>query len=118
MGVRFGVEVRNARVKKGVSLRKLSDELGFTPAYVSDIERGNRNPPSPERVAKWAKVIDVDADRLIHLASIDRPSVELVNNGSLDKSELANMLARAWQDMTPDQVHRLKDQAHQILGGE
>jgi transcriptional regulator with XRE-family HTH domain len=117
MGVRFGATVRNSRVRKGVSLRRLGRDLDFSPAHISDIERGNRNPPSPAKVRRWAEVIGEDPERLVELAAIDRPSVELVNNGSPGKSELANFLARGWQDMTPEQEQNLMEQAKKILGG-
>lgn len=118
MGIRFGKEVRNARIKKRYALRHVSDELGFTPAYISDIERGNRNPPAAHLVARWAEFLGLDRDDLVHLAAIDRPSVELVTHGNYGKSELANMLARAWEEMTPDQVEALRDQTAKILGGD
>jgi predicted transcriptional regulator len=34
--------LRGWRVKKEISLRRFAKLLGFSPAYISDIERGNR----------------------------------------------------------------------------
>lgn len=35
--------LREVREKAGVSLRAMAKLLGFTPPYISDIERGRRN---------------------------------------------------------------------------
>ena len=41
----FGKFVRQRRNELGVSLRDFAAQLGMTAAYLSDIEKGNRNPP-------------------------------------------------------------------------
>ena len=42
---KFGHYVRERRKELNMSLRYLAGELNITPAYVSDIERGNRQAP-------------------------------------------------------------------------
>lgn len=115
MSVRFGTAVRAARVTKGVSLRELGRRLEMAPAYVSDIERGNRNPPDVARIRQWAEIVGLDPNELELLSRIDRPSVELPTNGNPTKGELAHILARGWQTMTPDQEQELIDAAKRIL---
>lgn len=100
MGKRFGNAARSARVEQEISLKTVADELGFTAAYISDIERGNRNPPSPEKLRIWAKIIQADPDQFIRLAELDRPSVELSMDGDISRGELALSLARAWTSLT------------------
>lgn len=41
----FGVYVRAKREALGISLRSVAAEIGMAPAYLSDIEKGNRWPP-------------------------------------------------------------------------
>lgn len=41
-----GKAIRQERVKRKVSLRKYAEKIGISPAYLSDIERGNRYPSS------------------------------------------------------------------------
>ena len=42
---KFGTFVRIRRTELGISLRDFAGSLGITPAYLSDIERGNRKAP-------------------------------------------------------------------------
>ena len=71
----FGTTVRILRRVKGMSLRSLAKLLGWTPAYVSDIELGRRNPPGDEKVVwAWGKAIGApDIPALICLAAEGRP---------------------------------------------
>ena len=116
MGARFGEAARNARIEREVSLKTVADHLGWTPAYVSDIERGNRNPPSAEKVKQWARLIHVDPDQFLRDAALDRPSIELPIEGNPSKGELALMLARAWEQLTKDQEAELMKELKRITG--
>ncbi len=118
MGVLFGTKARDARVEREVSLKTVADALGFTAAYISDIERGNRNPPVPEKVMLWARIIGEDPDEFVMLAARDRPSVELPIAGDPARGELAYMLARAWTEMTPDQERDLMAYLQKKFGGK
>jgi transcriptional regulator with XRE-family HTH domain len=40
----FGVNVRQRRVEVGLTQEAAAAAAGLTPQYLSDIERGNRNP--------------------------------------------------------------------------
>lgn len=39
----IGPALRRQRIKKGISLRKLAEELGVSAPYLSDLERDRRN---------------------------------------------------------------------------
>lgn len=39
-----GIELREWRLKRGEALRAMARRLGVSAAYLSDVERGNRNP--------------------------------------------------------------------------
>lgn len=41
----FGRYIKQKREKIGISLRSLATELGMTPAYLCDIEKGHRHAP-------------------------------------------------------------------------
>lgn len=116
MGVRFGTAARNARIDREVSLKTVADRLGFTPAYISDIERGNRNPPSIEKVRIWANAVEIEPELFIRLAEEDRPSVELPIQGDPRKAELALMLLRQWDSLTDDQESQLLEAVKRIVG--
>lgn len=100
MEVRFGDVARTARVKARVSLRDLASRLQWSPVYVSDIERGTRNPPSAEKAREWAEAVGADGDEFVSLSLMGRDAVELP---VADHAELALALARKWGRLTPDQ---------------
>lgn len=39
----LGAKMRSLRQSKGLSIRQLARKLRFTPAYLSDLEKGKRN---------------------------------------------------------------------------
>jgi transcriptional regulator with XRE-family HTH domain len=43
--------IREVRKKAGVSLRKMADILGYSPAFISDVELGRRN--ANERIVEY-----------------------------------------------------------------
>lgn len=54
-----------------MTLRALATELGISASYLSDIEKGNRNPPSFDRLNQIAKLLQLDYwdhNRLLKLA--------------------------------------------------
>ena len=57
MNKKFGELVKEYRGKK--TLKELGDEIGITPAYLSDIEKGNRF-PSKDKLDKLIKVFDLN----------------------------------------------------------
>lgn len=48
----FGLEMRNEREKRGISLRKAAGKMGISAAFLSDMERGFRN-WTPERIKQF-----------------------------------------------------------------
>ena len=61
---RLGKNVRRLREAKGWSQEAYADEAGIHRTYVSDIERGARN-PTIVVVEKLAKPLDVPASQLL-----------------------------------------------------
>lgn len=61
---RIGANVRRLRTEKGWSQEAYADEVGIHRTYVSDIERGTRN-PSATVIEKLAKPLGVMPGRLL-----------------------------------------------------
>ena len=59
-----GRNLRLLRKQKGLSQEKLSFEAGLHRTYISDIERGKKN-PTVKSLAKIAKALDVPPARLL-----------------------------------------------------
>lgn len=72
---KFGEFVKAKRMEKGISLRKLAEELDIVPAYMSDIEKGRRYPPDKEKIYKIVEVLSLnqeETDTLFDLAAYSR----------------------------------------------
>ena len=62
--VKFGKRVRKARLAKGFSQEELAHEADSNRTYISDVERGTRN-PSIEVVERIAKALGVSMGHLL-----------------------------------------------------
>jgi transcriptional regulator with XRE-family HTH domain len=60
----LGRNVRELRKRKGMSQEELALETGMKRSYVSDIERGTRN-PSVKAIARLAAALKVEPDLLL-----------------------------------------------------
>ena len=71
----FGTFIKEKRLEKGINLRKLAELLELAPAYISDIENGNRNSPSPDKMEKLVEVLGLNEEErneMYDLAAKDR----------------------------------------------
>ena len=74
MSKKFGELVKEYRGKK--TLKELSDEVGITSAYLSDIENGNRF-PSKDKLDKLIKVFNLknkEKDKFYDLVAKESPN--------------------------------------------
>lgn len=74
MSKKFGELVKKYRGKK--TLKELSDEVGITSAYLSDIENGNRF-PSKDKLDKLIKVFNLkneEKDKFYDLVAKESPN--------------------------------------------
>ncbi|MCA9833115.1 MAG: helix-turn-helix transcriptional regulator [Thermomicrobiales bacterium] len=116
----FGAYARERRVLANKVMRDVAKAVGMSSVYISDIERGNRNPPSSAVLRQWAAVISVDPDEFEDLALLERESVELRvgGNRSHTKDEIALVLARAWDDLSDDEEEGLRQALASRLVGK
>jgi transcriptional regulator with XRE-family HTH domain len=77
---RFGKYIEAKRKEMGINLRKFAELIdNMAPAYLSDIEKGNRYPPDKDKIAKMAGVLSLSPQEtadLYDFAAFDRASVE------------------------------------------
>jgi len=62
--LKFGKRVRKARKAKGLSQEELAHDADSNRTYISDVERGTRN-PSIEVVERIARALDVSMGSLL-----------------------------------------------------
>ena len=73
----FGQRLRELRMEKKMLQTSFAELCGISSAYLSDIERGKRNPPNREVILEWATFLDADlaeeiGRELIDLAAVDK----------------------------------------------
>jgi transcriptional regulator with XRE-family HTH domain len=103
----FGDFVRKARMARGISLRALAEDLGYSSPYLSDIETGKRNPLTEATVlAHLAKLLGVSLDDLRHAAEVSRGSFKLPQASTLH-NEVAAALSKKWTKLKPEQLEEI-----------
>jgi DNA-binding XRE family transcriptional regulator len=68
----FGARVKQLRKASGMTLDEVSRRLGTHKGYVSGIETGKTNPPSPKFVVKFARLYSVDEKELLRMALVEK----------------------------------------------
>ncbi len=88
--------LRNVRKEQGLSLKKVEKLAGVSNAYLSQLERGLRNPPHPDILKKLAKVYEVPLSELLAAA------------GYVDekKGTSRHQIERAFQHVISDPKYR------------
>jgi transcriptional regulator with XRE-family HTH domain len=92
-----------------MSLRQVAQGLGFSASYVSDIERGRRNPPDDDQLRRWAEIIGVDPADFISRAKLDRATVTVQVDRNPENTDLAMMFARRLPTMSEKEKRELRD---------
>ncbi|MDE8345248.1 MAG: helix-turn-helix transcriptional regulator [Acidocella sp.] len=113
----FGEKLRSLRAARGVLQRDMAAALEVSAAYLSALEHGRRGAPSAgliHQICEFFELIWDDADELKALAKLSRPRLKLHAAGLTPaQTALANRMARALRDLTPETVaamHALLDQ--------
>ena len=60
----FGHRLRTYRKEKGLTIEKLAEQVGLSPNYLGDVERGKKL-PSMATFIRLVNVLDVSADELL-----------------------------------------------------
>ena len=101
----FGGLVRALREHMGKTIKDLASYMNWSIVYLSDIERGRRNPPAVDALKKMALFLQCNEDELIDSANKERKRVEIeLKSGSINATDTALLLARRWSDLTEQQL--------------
>jgi transcriptional regulator with XRE-family HTH domain len=107
----FGETLRERRIAKGYSLRKFAELVGVSPTYLSQVEQGNVDPPTAERVQRMAELLDENPDEWIALAG--RVPEDLPGIIQRQPTEVPDLL-RAVKGLNADQLRRLREDAQRM----
>ena len=107
MGV-FGEYIRHLREQANKSMRAMAEAVGVSVVYISDIERGRRNPPQGEKLSKLAEFLEMDIKDLEEMAAKERKRVglELEDKGDII-ADAALTLARRWDSITNEEASQI-----------
>jgi len=109
----FGDRVRQLREAKlridpRFTLRQFARMVDVSPTFLSKMERGEFDPPKPEKIKKMAELLEVDADELLALAGrVDPELNEIIRE---QPSVLPDLL-RTVRGMSDEQLRKLARQA-------
>jgi transcriptional regulator with XRE-family HTH domain len=104
----FGLALRKMREAKGMRLLDLAEHLDVSLPYLSDVERGRREPLSNDRIKLAALHLEGDALLLIEEAIRDRGFVTLpIDDRDNLRVKAAMMLVVALPDAGDDVVRKI-----------
>ncbi|WP_068773733.1 helix-turn-helix domain-containing protein [Paenibacillus sp. FJAT-26967] len=75
----FYDKLRDLRKLKGYTIRELADRSGVSAGYISQLENGNRNVPSPEVLMKLSEGLNIPYADLMTIAGyLESPDAEVL----------------------------------------
>ena len=106
----LGERLRRHRVDElGLTLRDLANRMDVAAMYVSQIERGKRQPRKEATLEAIAQAYALPFSEIEELSLRSRGGVELqFTERDVERDELALILARAWPDLTPERIEKLR----------
>lgn len=103
--VSFGKTLRDKRIEKDFSLRRFAELVGVSPTYLSQVEQGNVDPPTAERVKKMADLLEENPDEWIALAGrVPEDLPEIIQQQPIEMPELL----RDARGLTADQLRQVR----------
>ncbi len=107
MATPFGTELRRLRNEVRMTLVELAKPLNWSIVYLSDIERGRRNPPKPDDIVMLLTTLGRmdDLDEMLRLADASRSSVRFdLEANRQNKEALADMLFALKRQVDQDRL--------------
>ena len=109
--VSFGQALRETRLAMGHSLRKFAKMTGVSPTYLSQVEQGNVDPPTADRVKRMAELLEANVDEWIALAGrVPEDLPEIIQRNPTAMPELL----REANGLTAEQAKKLIEDARKM----
>jgi transcriptional regulator with XRE-family HTH domain len=104
----FGEAFRKARKAQKVTLRQISNYVGKSIGYLSDVEHDRKRPPKLDIVSRIEEVLAIRDQSLINLAAKLRQKIpDEVTQKFKMTPKLSEVLLRADEDLTDDEFEEL-----------
>ncbi len=112
----FGEALRKARNRANKTLGDVADRLGVSAAFLSDVERGNRQPLAPDKIQVVAGFLEADYTVLAAAAAMDRSEIRVSTQGmSRQRVAAGALMMRGLHDLDDDQLAEIAKQVEQQL---
>lgn len=111
MSDRFGDLLRKMRRKADKTLGDVALLLGVSVVFISDVERGNRNPFNNDRIIRISEFLNEDPSPLIEAADRERGLIEysIREARPLEADVVGNLISGLVRGaVTDSQLHRMK----------
>jgi HTH-type transcriptional regulator, competence development regulator len=83
----FGAYLKQLRKEKGLTLKQVEKAAHVSNAYISQVERGLRNPPQPDVLKRLAKAYEVSQRELMVAAGhLEEDSSERISRERLESA--------------------------------
>ena len=106
----FGEALKKERVAKKITLRELSEYIGKSIGYISDVEHDRKGPPNLEIVRKAEEFLGVRDGKLINLAAKLREKIPKDLTLRIKMvPRLSEALLRADDDLTDGEFDKLME---------
>jgi len=86
MATKFAAHLRELRKQRGLTLKQVEKAAQVSNAYISQLERGLRNPPHPDILNRLAKVYEVPARDLMVSAGYLADNADLENRQRIERA--------------------------------
>jgi transcriptional regulator with XRE-family HTH domain len=112
MSTALGEELRRLRLEKGVSLREVEKATEVSNAYLSQLENGKTEQPSPRVLHKLAEYYHIPYNRLMEIAGYLKPSENARANkvGSLQAALMSGDLTEEEEKTVAQFIEFLRTQ--------
>lgn len=102
--VTFGLFLREKRLAKDITLRKMADKLNISPVYMSSIETGRRAAPKDDILQNIAKILMMDKqeqEQMYELAAKSKTFTAVPGDlpEYISENELARIALRVAKDV-------------------
>lgn len=119
MKSQFGELINSKRRTKRLTLRQVSQLVGISPGFLSEIENGIKLPPKhSETIERLSLVLDIPYERLQGMADSDRAVGKAAGFFSSifgNNNELAYALYRATEDQPEEKLEDLRERLKKAI---
>lgn len=97
----FGQTIKDARLMRHLTLDALAKKVGTHKGYISGIELGKVNAPSPKMIEKLGKVLGLGVPTLLVIAWIEKAPITILPEAMMMRGGLMNRTLRMARRTAP-----------------